>query len=218
MYIYKTKYDTNIPVKKWTYTINTIKSKVRCINNKVHLQHYLKHYSFRLLHSIIVPDPYPSVPKAMTSSAMSQPMTASDEFNTHKRTHWAPMLQVGFGVKSQTLVLGCIWVYSSHKNSPENKQRHITNTDKIQQNAHGHSTSPTRSFIHHSFIHSFIHSFTSHHSCITHSSHTASYYASPIHHTASQRIIPCITHSSHCISTHHTNKTLYTTNHTDICA
>ena len=50
------------------------------------------------------------------------------------------VLQVGFGVKSQTLVLGCIWVYSSLKNSPEKIQRHITNTVKIQQNAHGHST------------------------------------------------------------------------------
>ena len=57
----------------------------------------------------------------------------------------------------------------------------------------------------HSFIHSFIHiTPLMHHPCITHSSHTASYHASPIHHTACQRIIPCITHSSHCISTHHT--------------
>ena len=128
------------------------------------------------------------------------------------------MLQVGFGVKSQTLVLGCIWVYSSRiKISPEKIQRHITNTVTIQQNAQ--SFYITHTLIYSPFIHSFILSFihshnTSHHSCITHSSHTASYYASPIHHTA-QRIIPCITHSSHCISTHHTSKTLYTTNNTD---
>ena len=93
-----------------------MKYKVRCINNKVQLQHYLKHYSFRPLHSINVSDPYPSVPTAMTSSAMSQPMTTSDEFNTHKRTHWAPMLQVGFGVKNdQHLSWGVYGVYSSIK-------------------------------------------------------------------------------------------------------
>ena len=86
-----------------------------------------------------------------------------------------------------TLVVGCIWgLFVKYQNSPEKIKRHITNTDKIQQNA---QSLPTHSFIH-SFIRSFIHSRnTSHHSCITHSSHC---------------IIPCITHSSHYIPTHHT--------------
>ena len=104
------------------------------------------------------------------------------------------MLQVGFGVKKlPTLVLGCIWGLFVNKNSPENIQRHITNTDKIQQNAQSFYITHTLiySFIHsfiHSFIRSFIHSFTSlmHHPFITHC------------------IILCITHSSHCIPTHHT--------------
>ena len=118
------------------------------------------------------------------------------------------MLQVGFVRERQTLVLGCIWCLFVNKNSPEKIQRHITNTDKIQQNAHGHSTLPTRSFIHHSFIHSYIHSFIhiTHHttnaSPIQHTLHhtmhhpfitlhlNASYHASPIPHTASQHIIP----------------------------
>ena len=138
------------------------------------------------------------------------------------------MLQVRFVCRITNTCPGVYRGLFVSKNSPEKIQRHITNTDKIQQNAHGHSTLPTRSFIHHSFIRSFIHSFVHsfihsfilitplmHHPCITHSSHTASYYASPIHRTASQRIIPCIIHSSHCIWTHHTGKTLYTTNHTD---
>ena len=141
----------------------------------------------------------------MTSSAMSQPMTASDEFNTHKRTHWAPMLQVGFGVKKlPTLVLGCIWGLFVNKDSPEKIQRHITNTDKIQQNAQLFYIAHTLiySFIH-SLVHSFIHSHhTTHASPIHHTLHhtmhhpfitlhpNASYHASPIHHTASQHIIP----------------------------
>ena len=116
------------------------------------------------------------------------------------------MLQVGFGVKSQTLVLGCIWGLFVNKNNPEKIQRHITNTDKIQQNAQ--SFYITHTLIYSPFIHSFIHSFTSHHSCITHAPpihhtlhHTmhhpfitlhpnASYHASPIHHTTSQHILP----------------------------
>ena len=118
------------------------------------------------------------------------------------------MLQVGFGVKSQTLVLGCTWVYSSRiKISPEKIQRHITNTVKIQQNAQ--SFYITHTLIYSPFIHSFIHS---HHTT----------HASPMHHTfITHCLILCITHSSHCISTHHTmhthhtSKTVYTTNHTD---
>ena len=92
---------------------------------------------------------------------------------------------------------GVYGIYWSNK-KPWKIQRHITNTDKIQRNAHGHSTLPTRSFIHQSFIRSLIQSHnTSHHSCNTQASpihHTlhlnASYHASPIHHTASQHIIP----------------------------
>ena len=130
----------------------------------------------------------------------------------------------GSCVNDKRLSLGVYGVYSSIKIALK-RYKDILQIQIKYNKMHNHSTLPTRSFIHsfihsftRSFIHSFIHSFTSHHSCITHSSHTASYYASHIHHNASQRIIPCITHSSHCISTHHTNKTLYTTNHTDICA
>ena len=80
-----------------------------------------------------------------------------------------------------------------NKISPEKIQRHITNTVKIQQNAQ--SFYITHTLIYSPFIHSFVRSFIHitplmHHPCITYSSHTASYYASPIHHTASPRIIP----------------------------
>ena len=93
----------------------------------------------------------------------------------------------------QHLSWGVYGVYSSIKIA----LKRYTDMLQIQikyNKMHSHSTLPTRSFIHsitHSFIHSFIHiTPLMHHPCITHSSHTASYYASPIHHTASQRIIP----------------------------
>ena len=72
------------------------------------------------------------------------------------------MLQVGFGVKNdQHLSWGVYWgLFVMYKNSPEKIQRHITNTDKIQQNAQSFYIAHTLiySFIH-SFIHSFINSF-----------------------------------------------------------
>ena len=104
-----------------------------------------------------------------------------------------------------TLVLGCIWGLFVNKNSPEKIQRHITNTDKIQQNAQSFYIAHTLIY---SFIHSFIHSFipithhTTHASPMHHTLHhtmhhpfitlhlNASYHASPIRHTASQHIIP----------------------------
>ena len=114
-------------------------------------------------------------------------------------------------VNDKRLSWGVYWcLFVIYQNSPEKIQRHITNTDKIQQNAQSFYIAHTliySPFIH-SFIHSSIHSFTSHHSCITHASpihhtlhHTmhhpfitlhlnASYHASPIRHTASQHIIP----------------------------
>ena len=128
------------------------------------------------------------------------------------------MLQVGFVRKMTNACPGVyIGVYSSYiKISPEKIKRHITNTDKIQQNAQSFYIAHTLIY---SFIHSLVHSFipithhTTHASPMHHPLHhtmhhpfitlpNASYHASPIRHTA-------------CISTHHTSKTLYTTNNTD---
>ena len=51
------------------------------------------------------------------------------------------LLQVGFVCRKTNTCPGVYMGFIRHKNkSPEKKQRHITNTDKIQQNAHGHST------------------------------------------------------------------------------
>ena len=93
-----------------------------------------------------------------------------------------------------TLVLGCIWgLFVKYQNSPEKIKRHITNTDKIQQNAQSFYIAHTLIY---SFIHSLVHSFIP----ITH--HTI--HASPMHHPfITHCIILCITHSSHC-PTHHT--------------
>ena len=87
-----------------------------------------------------------------------------------------------------TLVLGCIWgLFVKYQNSPEKIKRHITNTDKIQQNAQSFYIAHTLIY---SFIHSLVHSFIP----ITH--HTT--HASPMHHPfITHCIILCITHSSH---------------------
>ena len=133
----------------------------------------------------------------------------------------------GSCVNDKRLSIGYKRVYSSHikikalkryKDILQIQIKYNKMHTVIQHCPHDHL------FTIHSFIHTYIHSHnTSHHSYITHASpiqHTLHHtmHHPPIHHTASQRIIPCITHSSHCISTHHTNKTLYTTNHTDTCA
>ena len=104
-----------------------------------------------------------------------------------------------------TLVLGWIWgLFVQYQNSPEKIKRHITNTDKIQQNAQSFYIAHTLIY---SFIHSLVHSFipithhTTHASPIHHTLHhtmhhpfitlpNASYHASPIRHTASQHNIP----------------------------
>ena len=121
------------------------------------------------------------------------------------------MLQVGFGVKNdQHLSWGVYGVYSSIKIALK-RYKDILQIQLKYNKMHSHSTLPTRSFIH-SFTRSFIHSFI--HSFIPITQHTT--HASSMHHPfITHCIILCITHSSHCISTHHTSKTLYTTNHTD---
>ena len=76
--------------------------------------------------------------------------------------------------------------------SHEKIQRHITNTDKIQQNTRILHCPHSHLFTNHSFVHSFIH--MTHHIINASPKHAlhhlnASCHASPIHHTAAQHII-----------------------------